>query len=59
MVLTAVFTGCKFYHISRKTKEIVKKLEIEDKDDLKFVELAVENLHGARLYDFFVVLFQV
>lgn len=42
MVLSAVFTGCKFYHISGKTKEIVKELEIEDEDDLKFVELAVE-----------------
>lgn len=41
-VLSAVFTNCKFYHISNETKEMAKELEIEDEDDLKFVELAVE-----------------
>lgn len=43
IVLESLLTTCNFYHISQVTKDEAKKeVSIEDADDLKFLELAIE-----------------
>jgi putative PIN family toxin of toxin-antitoxin system len=43
LILSAIITVCKFYNVSDQTREKIKKeVVIEDIDDLKFIDLAVE-----------------
>lgn len=43
IILESLVTICKFYHISSNTVEKLKReISIVDKDDLKFIELAIE-----------------
>ncbi len=44
LILSSIITLCKFYNVSDQTKEkINKEVSIEDVDDLKFINLAVES----------------
>lgn len=43
VILESLMMAGKFYHISQKTKNLVTDLSIEDQDDLKFIELALES----------------
>ena len=43
LILSSIITGSKFYKVTQQTREkILKVVAIEDVDDLKFIELAVE-----------------